>query len=188
MKSKFKTLFPILLLCTMVISLVPAAATTPEATVCLPAKLSGGVIIGNYNGEKKPIFNLEVHEKGVPRLYINATDAAGNLVNYDIQFSKVNIATGTPLHLAITIDTAVGTWNCYVNGELKQTITKATPKITEMTESLRLGGDFRSGNTQYFKGYIQSLALYSDMRTAQEIANDTAGVIVYFFIQRKKTA
>lgn len=205
MKKKFRTFIPTILLFAMIIGFVPATATTPdaigmdfknlfnydtaaqtfplpstfEATIKLPAKLSGrgGVIVGNYNGEQKAIFNMEIHENGVPRLYINAKDSAGNVVNYDIKFSKVNVATGFSVHLAITMDRAAGTWTCYVNGEAKQTIQKTVPQPFEMTEKIRLGGDFRSGNGQYFKGTIENLALYSDVRTPQEIANDASGAI-----------
>ena len=200
MKINTKLLLPIILLCTMIISFVPASAATTtgldfenvfnyetasqtfllpstyEATICLPKNFTerGGVIVGNYTGEQKPIFNLEVHQNGVPRLYINAKDSSGNIINYDVKFSKVNVATGEPVHLVITMDHATKTWLCYVNGALKQTISQAAPKQFEMTEKLRLGGDFRSGNGQYFKGSIQKLALYSDVRTAQEIADDAS--------------
>jgi len=200
MKKKFRALLPIILLCAMIVSWVPATAaattglnfenlynydtasqtfflpSTYEAVICLPEKLSGrgGVIIGNYNGESKPVFNLEIYENGAPRLYINTKSSSGSIVNSNIVFSKVNVATGKPVHIAITIDRTAGAWLCYVDGVLKQTIKQTVPTQQEMTEKIRLGGDFRSGNGQYFKGTIQKAALYSDLRTAQEIADDAS--------------
>ena len=204
MKQRFQALIPIILLCAIIVSWVPATAATTtgldfenlfnydtatqtfplpstyEAVICLPENLSGrgGVIVGNYSNTRKPIFNMEVYEKGVPRLYIIAADDAGDLITYDVKFSQVHIATGQPLHLAITMDQATGSWMCYVDGELKQTITRAAPKQANMTEKIRLGGDFRSGNGQCFKGTIQKLALYSDVRTPQEIADDASKAAV----------
>ena len=48
------------------------------------------------------------------------------------------------------------------------------PKASEYTHPLRIGGDYRNGNTNYFKGLIYSVALFSDIRTAEEIGTDKA--------------
>ena len=53
-----------------------------------------------------------------------------------------------------------------------------------------LGGDFRSGNTQYFKGSIKSLALYGDCLTAEQVAEnyrgykptDRSSLICYYYL------
>ena len=198
MKNKFKVLIPILLLCALLIGTVPTVAadtvkdvdfhplgyyesavmrvklpSTFEATVCLPKDLSdrGGVIIGNYSGEKIPLFNFEIHNNGNPRIYINDSE----IKNYDVIFDKVNLLTGKPVHVAITIDYENNKWLCYVDGVLKQTVNKPAPAQSTITATLRLGGDFRSGNTQYFKGTLIDLALYSDVRTVIEIAKDATG-------------
>ena len=148
--------------------------STYEATVYLPKDLSGrgGVIIGAYSGEKVPLFNFEVHNNGAPRIYINANDTAKT--NYDIRFSDVNLCNGKLTHVAITVDHTTGTWSCYVDGNLKQTINKPAPTPFNFTSKIRFGGDLRSGNTQYFKGIIQKVALYSDVRSAAEIASDAS--------------
>ena len=62
-----------------------------------------------------------------------------------------------------------------MDGVLKQTVNKEAPAQSTITATLRLGGDFRSGNTQYFKGTLIDLALYSDVRTVTEIAKDATG-------------
>ncbi|MBE6548985.1 MAG: hypothetical protein E7670_01000 [Ruminococcaceae bacterium] len=150
---------------------------TFEATICLPENISGrgGVIIGNYDGQKKALFNFEIYNNGAPRIYINDT----SLVNYDVIFSNVDLRNGKPTHVAITYDAEASSWYCYINGELKQTVNKAAPEKFQMpTSQFRLGGDYRTGNTQYFKGIIQRVALYSDVRTAQEIAADVTATAV----------
>lgn len=40
------------------------------------------------------------------------------------------------------------------------------------TKAYTIGGDGRDGNTEYFKGNLRSVAVYSDIRTAEEIAAD----------------
>ena len=200
MKCKSKVFLPILLLCAMLTSWVPASAAvatgmnfenlhnydttsqtyslpcTYEATICLPQNLigRGGVIAGNYINGKQPSFNLEVHQNGAPRVYITTKDASGEIISYDIKFTDVKLTTGEPVHLAVTIDQTTDSWLCYVDGELKQTIKSATPKQFNITGKIRLGGDFRSGNGQYFKGTIQKVALYSNVRTPQQIADDAS--------------
>jgi len=154
-----------------------ALPCTYEATVILPENYSsrGGVILGNYNGERKPLFSFEILEKGVPRIYIEATDNSGEHVNYDARFSEINVAMGKPVHIAITMDRATGIWQCYIDGQLKQMLQQSVPDHFEITDALRLGGDFRTGNTQRFKGTILRAAVYSDVRSPREIASDATG-------------
>ena len=146
--------------------------STFEATVCISPDQTGraGVIFGSYSEDKIPLFNFEIHENGAPRLYINDNDE--NVTNYDVIFKNVNVCTGKPVHVAITVDYAAGIWSCYVDGVLRQTITKPAPSPYVLTAEFRLGGDLRKGNAQYFKGNISKIALYRDIRTAAEIASD----------------
>lgn len=146
--------------------------STYEATVYFPALQHdrGGVIIGTYSENKTPLFNFEVYENGVPRIYVNANDSA--VTNYDIKFDKVDLFNGKLTHVAITVDHAAGVWSCYVDGALKQTVKAPAPKPFLITNKIRLGGDHREGNVQYFKGIIHDVALYRDVRTAEEIASD----------------
>ena len=39
-----------------------------------------------------------------------------------------------------------------------------------------VGGDYRTGNTQYFKGTIWSIALFSDVRSSEQIKSDAVFV------------
>ena len=150
---------------------VVTAPNTFEAWVNIPKNLSGrgGVILSTY-GNGSPNFSFEIHENGVPRLYVE--DAETTLVknDIDVKFSGIDLRTGEWTHVAIVRD---GTsLKCYVNGELKQTKTISFTDDIVATLPVCLGGDYRSGNVQYFKGQISSAALYSDARTQSEIVAD----------------
>ena len=152
-----------------------ALPSTYEATVYFPSSMSaserGGVIVGNYSASGNACFNLEIHKNGAPRLYL--TDNQKQIT--DILFNKINVYNGQWTHIAIVKDSEAGTVSCYVNGALKQTKNVATPASVTLPANTAIGGDFRSGNAQYFKGSIKSIALYSDMRSASEVAKDCAG-------------
>ena len=127
----------------------------------------GGVIIGNYRGAN-PDVSFEIHENGTPRLWL--TDASGKNSNYI--FSDVHVNTGEWVHLAIVRDAAEGRICCYVDGKLKATKNDTYNGNPEVAVPMGIGGDLRSGNAQYFKGEIRSIAVYSDARTTTEVAAD----------------
>ena len=149
--------------------------TTYEATVYFPASMSaserGGVIIGNYSASGNACFNFEIHKNGSPRLYI--TDSKKQIS--DIIFDQINVYNGQWTHIAIVKNFGAGTVSCYINGTLKQTKNVSTPSSVYFSGNTAIGGDFRSANTQYFKGAIKNIAVYSDMRSASEIAKDSTG-------------
>lgn len=150
---------------------------TFEYTVYFPADtnpaLRGGIVYGSYinaaSSNTDPCMNIEVMTYGNPRLFI--TD--NNKNNYNILFDKVNVYQGKWVHVAITVDSANNLWKCYVDGVLAQTIEKAAPApISYTKEQFRLGGDFRTGNATYFKGYLKNITFYKDIRTDAEISSD----------------
>lgn len=161
-----------------------------EAVIKIPSTFTGraGVILGNYYGATNS-FCLEIYGQK-PRLHI--TQGTGI---YDVYFNEVPaLNTGEWVHLAV-IHEGPNSVKCYVNGELKQTLTATrytyyptdasnkyngldVPHVTE-TGTMVLGGDHRyasgASNSQYFQGSIQSVALYSDARTASEVQSDMNG-------------
>ena len=145
---------------------------TTEATVYFPSTFSaserGGVIIGNYKSNSIQCFSVEIHKNGNPRLYL--IDA--NKTVHDFKFTNINVYNGKLTHIAITADAANGTATCYIDGIAKQTIKKNIPTNVTLTEVMCLGGDLRSANAQDFKGSIKNVALFSDLRTADEIKAD----------------
>ena len=150
-----------------------AQPLTYEAVFYAPSSIRrSGVIFGNYYDSSNSCINFEIHNDGVPSVFLRDSD--GNTM--DMKFTKVDVRTDEWVHLVIThemnADGAV--FNCYVNGELVDTITTALDYELDMediqfTNALALGRDSRSGNAQYFKGKIRNVALYSDVLTAEEI-------------------
>ena len=149
-----------------------SAPLTIEATIQFPAGFAaterGGVICGNYYYASTNSLSIEVYQNGNPRVYFIEKSGAV----HDWKFDKVNLYTGEWVHLAIVFDHATDDLKCYVNGELKQTIARGGTYLTAPTDSMVIGGDLRDANAQYFKGKIQNVSMYGDVRTDAEIASD----------------
>ncbi len=198
MKKRLVSVTAILLVLVSVFGAVPAAAAeaeygmifngsdlyslsttlpipaTIEATVELPKGFEGrgGVVIGNYDGNKSSCLNLEIHENGKPRLYI----IDNNQKTYDVKFDKIDVREGKPVHIAVVYDKDTKKVSAYKDGVLIQTVSFSYPESIKMNSVYILGGDYRTGNTQYFKGKIHSLALWSDVRTTLEINADIENI------------
>ena len=146
---------------------------TFEATLRLPSDRQSrcGVIFGSYSTGNSTCANFEIHESGRPRVYIIDDDGK----THGIIFDQVNVCTDEWVHVAVVLDADGGTASCYVNGELCQTLEVELPADITLANRTVLGGDNRSGNSQYFKGALKSVAIYSDVRTAEEILVDSRG-------------
>lgn len=143
---------------------------TIEAVITLPTSSTGrsGVILGNFISTTATCFSFEIHESGRPRIY--TVDSNGMQRSHI--FDQVNIATGKKVHLAVTIDASTSKLYCYVDGVLKQTLSAGVASNTVSTTAMHLGGDPRSGNAQYFKGTIYSVAAFKNIRSASQVATD----------------
>ena len=164
---------------------------TFEAWVYMPKSLDsksiGGTIIGNYRSYNGARVMLEVYLKGNPRL--SYTNANGTTSYH--RFTDVDLRTGTWQHLTVVHDTASGEARCYVNGELKQTVTENVLDYGDKTleQKFLIGRDtalryaegdgeyWENRKDQYFKGFIKELRLYSDVRSDAEISADYAGAL-----------
>lgn len=144
---------------------------TFEAWVSVPKSQSGraGVIIGNYaSSANQPCINFEIHKNGKPRLYIIDT----NKTSHDYTFSA-DVRTGSYAHVAVVLDPAADAVRCYINGKLAATKDGCFIPERETIERLYiLGGDMRADNSQYFKGQIRSVRLFSETRSASQIQSD----------------
>ena len=91
-------------------------------------------------------------------------------------FDRVDVAIGDPVHMSIVLNFAERSISCYVDGNLAQTLTNIqTTQAFKQIQAPVVGGDLRNGNNTYFRGTIDSVALWSDIRTAEEIAADHTG-------------
>ncbi len=145
---------------------------TFEATVKLPEgyTAAGGTIYGcqRYSGLDR--FEYKIAANGVPQIYI-----VKNKIVYDLNFSKANIPMGEWVHLAFARDTEENVMKCYVNGKYMQSIS-LSGKPESVAAPYVIGGDYTWENTAYFKGEINSIKIYSDIRTAREIKSDINSV------------
>ncbi len=150
-----------------------AAPTTFETWLYFPAgtdvNARGGVILGNYYDTNRDVVSFEIYSKGNPRLYL--VDSNGKTTN--LVFSNVSVYNGAWNHLAIVLDKAAGKAYCYLNGTMAQSLPLSVAPIIP-SSCLAIGGDFRNGNGQYFKGQLRSVALYKDPRSQASIAQDMA--------------
>ena len=143
---------------------------TFEAWVKFPQNTSGrgGVILSTYGDNSTESITFEVFSGGAPRLYWVERDGA----KFDWRFENVNLYTGNWEHVSIVRDGQAGTVSCYLNGELCQTLSADTSTGALAWIPFCLGGDHRDPNEQYCKGQIRTAAIYSTVRTAQEIKAD----------------
>ncbi len=128
-------------------------------------------VVGNYKDGSTPGVVLEIWTGGIPRLFwqTNSADAM------DIKFDKVNACTGEEVRLTVTRDFANKTASCYINGELKQTVNYSSyanaATVETHTSAIGIGRDNRAAVNLVFRGTMKSVALYSDVRTEEEIVN-----------------
>ena len=154
----------------------PKTPLTLEAVIYVDPSFTGrvGSIFGNYFGLNMNEWLFEILEGGVPRFWY--IDAGGNVK--DIMFNEVDVRTGNWAHIAFTFDMENAKMSVYLDGELGQSVAIPADFASDITiYRFILGSDGRSGNGNYFKGYIRSIAAYSDVRTAVEIATSAANGI-----------
>lgn len=155
---------------------VTTVPNTVEAWICLGDDLDndsrGGVIVGNYDDTTDATFSVEVFSGKHPRALLIAED--GSAQSY--VFNKVTLATGEYVHLTIVRDVTAEEIRCYVGGELQQTLALYGTQVTTIDDFFGVGGDLKDGNRTYFKGEINSVVLFDDVRTAEEIGVDMSAV------------
>ncbi len=139
----------------------------------LPGAKNGGVIVGNYSESASSYINVEVSTYGqiIVRGRYNA-DSEWVATFYQ---SEHDVRIGGIHHYAVTIGSGWTGVSLYVDGVHKATRYPASitlPKASEYTNPFRIGGDYRNGNTNYFKGIINSVAMFDSIRTAEEINTD----------------
>lgn len=156
-----------------------AKPNTFEFVVRLPKGYTGrpGVIYSNYEQKSDDAVCIQIQANATIQLYYQKQDS--NPVKYIFENAPIN--TGEWVHVAVVRDEAAGNVSCYINGEFYQTSTVAMEEYGYLTSSKQLkgmcvGGDYRTDNTYYFKCELKEIAIYSDVRTADEIKADFSGI------------
>ena len=133
----------------------------------------GGVIFGNYSESASTYINVEVVDYG--KIIVRGKYNGGSEWTATFYQSEADVRLGGVHHYTVVIASGWTGVSLYVDGVHKATRYPASltlPKASEYTHPFRIGGDYTTGNPNYFKGIIYSLALYSDVRTASEITAD----------------
>ena len=152
------------------------AANTFEAWIKIPKseKSKRSFIISNsWTGNRYITFEIK---SGYPRVAV--TEAEEKEASWD--FKEVgNLCTGTWIHIAIVRDPANLTLNCYINGNLKQSlpITDVWKNDIVFGEPFCIGGQWNTDSSVYFKGAIREIAIFSTSRTADEIKADMTSAV-----------
>ncbi|MBQ8208716.1 MAG: leucine-rich repeat protein [Clostridia bacterium] len=125
------------------------------------------VIIGNYCKSYDSGFDLRLAEGGIPKLYLNNSKGT---IKLTLLFEDVVIPANEWSEIAVEYDSANTTAKCYVGGTLKSTIdlTDKTLPTVSPDHNIIVGGNRvinsnGTHNESYFRGYIESVALYTDV-------------------------
>ena len=130
------------------------------------------------DGAYNPALAFTVNQSGQPQVMIRQNATTKKAPTY--VFDKVDVATGKTVHLSVVMDFSNKKLHCYVNGKLAQTISNIS-SFSSFKEKWNyvIGGDHLNGNATYFPGVIEQIAVWSDMRSANEIASDYSKGISY---------
>lgn len=149
-----------------------AAPATVEAWVNVPAEVPDyrvGTIISDYEDGAADGFTVSVGKFGHPRIqYGNGT--------LDWTVENVDLRTGAWQHIAFTVDAANNTLSFYLDGVLEATATVTGITAAASNRAAVIGNDLTDAPSTAFTGQMKKLALYSDVRTADEIAADMNNV------------
>ena len=162
---------------------------TFEATIKVPQGLQGraGVIVGNYAelgyyDYDLGYVNFEVAENGQPRLYWQqGRRNQPNGGKQSVVIPGIDLRQDDWVHVAMTFDEKEDIVSCYINGELVSVVEDCNFTPVVPAQALKIGGDYRGTggmttdagyNSQYFKGEIANVSIWSDVRTAEEIKAD----------------
>ncbi len=150
---------------------------TIEAWVYIPKKAHSsmvGVVLSNYLGRSGDYyFNLEINSGGTPCLSFGDI----NKEKYQYKFSRAAIPADKWTHLTVIYgagDEGKQIY-CYIDGKFAQKTNNSdwydAPAET-FKNKVFLGSDLRTLNSNGFRGELGNIAVYSDVRTPNEIKND----------------
>jgi len=177
---------------------------TFEAVIRLPKGYSerAGLMLSSYSAGTGAgcVDGITFQFNSAKNLELYYETAEGKTVRHKFdQVPVTSVATGEWVHITVVKDDDAMEARCYVDGEYVQTA-EALPQpygyaILETTPlPLCVGGDHRSGNGQYFKGEIREIAVFSDVRTADEIKADAKelkadkDMLIWYQLEKGMTA
>ena len=149
---------------------------TFEAWIKCPKNAPESFILGGWCHNQYTNSQSFVVNNGNPRLNFRRNGRGVGDVN--IIFTSIDVRTNDWVHLALVIDTTAKKMRCYVNGVLKSTTSNDFYKPPAPNAVSYIGCDDRYypydalDKVFPFKGYLHSVAVYTDVRTPEEIMKD----------------
>ncbi len=149
-----------------------SAPATVEAWVNIPADTPNyrvGTLISDNDNVATDGFTVSVESGGHPRVqYSNGT------VDWTVE--SVDLRTSTWQHIAFTVDAANNTLSFYLDGVLKASTTVTGITAAASDRPAVIGNNLTYAPSTAFSGQVKNLAVFSDVRTALEIAADMTEV------------
>ena len=155
------------------------------------------VLFGNFYGKTTAnALNFGISNTNSPMIY--AIDSLGTV--HTFIFDEVKINTEYWEHIAITFDKDAGFAYCYLNGVLAQKLYyNGELDGIDWEDNIYphvLGGDWQSERREYFNRKVSYLALYTDVRTAEEIyldakngiSTDDEGLMCFYDCAKNKAS
>ena len=138
-----------------------------------------GVLFSNSQRWDSHI-SYQINKKGQPCVEIGNLEFVGEgprrkYAPKTYKFNEITLEAGSRVELFFVIDVKNAAMHCYVDGELRQTISDVEYLKDECFSKniFVLGGNILGSNYAHFRGEIYSVSVWSDIRTAAEIAQGT---------------
>ena len=149
---------------------------TFEAWIKCSKNAPESFILGGWCHDKNTNSQSFVVQNGNPRLNFRIKGRGG--VDVNIEFTSIDVRTNDWVHLALVIDTANRKTLCYINGVLKSTTSTDfyNPPLPNAVSYIGCDDRYHPFDALDkvfpFKGYLHSVAVYTDVRTPEEIMKD----------------
>lgn len=133
-----------------------------------------GMLFSNWYYKCYTFYEAAVNEKGQPYVYWqkNSNTSAEKLT-----FTDVTVDTGEWLTLKIVADFTLGEVYCYINGDLKQTLTTAYTEAFAIESVFSVANNLRQGHGYNWRGEIRALTVSgaSGVLAKYDLAGKTEG-------------
>lgn len=134
----------------------------------------GGSLFGD-NNHWSQCYDYYINMDGHPQIFYRNDKRKETILTFD----EVNVAVGKQIRMTITRDAS--NVNCYIDGELKQTLANKLPsELYVPTNPHVINANWRSGNMHYFRGVTQNLRLFKDPLTPAEVSDKHASIMLNF--------
>lgn len=138
-----------------------------------PTDDTRSILISEYSSAGASNVALELYNSRKVRIYWNGNP------NY---YPNYNIPKDTWTHLCITKTNNL--LKTYINGVLLEEKSVTLPDRTS-TSKIRIGDDYRGGNSVSYMGYLNDIRIYDCCLSAEEVKELSKGLILHYKLNDK---